>query len=198
MIGAITAGLFATGAPPVSPTSYESIATVTLGSAQSSIEFTSIPSTFKHLQVRGIARSSRTGVNFDDVTMTLNSDTGSNYSRHRLFGNPASPSSTVLAEGSANNSQWQAGVISSADAASNIFGTLIVDILDYTNTNKYKTLRILSGVDTNGAVSGYAGFVALASSAWLNTSAVTTVKLLPFNGPNFTQYSSFALYGIKG
>jgi hypothetical protein len=77
------------------------------------------------------------------------------------------------------------------------FGVSIVDILDYANTNKYKTVRVLSGVDFNGTLAGYGGYVGPLSGNWRNTSAITSIKINAQTG-NFTQYSQFALYGIKG
>ena len=70
-----------------------------------------------------------------------------------------------------------------------IFGTFIVDILDYANTNKYKTMRALDGFDANGS-----GYAVLWSGNWRSTSAVSTITI---TGGTFAQYSSFALYGIK-
>lgn len=69
---------------------------------------------------------------------------------------------------------------------------VVVDILDYANTNKNKTIRVLAGVDNNGS-----GEVALNSGLWPSTSALNTIKILTTSG-NLNQYSSFALYGIKG
>ncbi len=74
MIGAITAGLYGTGVPPVT-SSYESIATST--ATGSSITFSSIPSTYKHLQVRALGVFSGTvGAGFmyfngDNATLTI-------------------------------------------------------------------------------------------------------------------------------
>ena len=79
----------------------------------------------------------------------------------------------------------------SANSTANCFGVAVIDILDYANTNKYKTYRSLTGGDANGS-----GQVLLRSSNWRSTSAVTSMTLYPGVG-NFTQYSSFALYGIK-
>jgi hypothetical protein len=71
---------------------------------------------------------------------------------------------------------------------------MIFDILDYTNTNKYKTVRMLGGVDFNGS-----GEVDFMSGLWLNTSAITRIDFLPsYQSTQFQQYSSFALYGIRG
>lgn len=71
---------------------FESIATVTVGSGgASSIEFTSIPGTYQHLQIRGIARTARTGATpkREAVYIQFNGDTGTNYAYHNLFGTGA-------------------------------------------------------------------------------------------------------------
>jgi hypothetical protein len=81
-------------------------------------------------------------------------------------------------------------IYAGTSAAASIFGAGIVDILDYANTNKYKTLRALAGVDFNGS-----GRVGLTSGLWQSTSAINAITL---EGSSFVQYSSFALYGIKG
>ena len=186
MIGAITAGLFGTGVPPVT-NSYESIATVSLGSSQSSISFTSIPSTYKHLQVRGILRNA-SGSNVGGGKVTFNSDTTSgNYTFHRLVG-----------DGSSASAYGQSGLDFILRSVNNgvtagIFGASVVDILDYADTNKYTTTRALTGADING-VNGVLG---LYSQLWLNTAAITSITVTP-SETNFAQYSQLALYGIKG
>jgi hypothetical protein len=180
-------GIYGVGVP-VSTNSYESIATVTVGSGgQSSIDFTSIPSTYKHLQIRGIARSSA-AVTASNCRLRFNSDTGSNYAYHYLGGDGAA----AYAGATSSTDRGYAGLTSGASASANIFGVLIIDVLDYANTNKNKTVRALSGVDLNGS-----GYVELDSSLWMNTTAVSSLSLF-FNSGNFAQYSSFALYGIKG
>jgi hypothetical protein len=166
----------------VSTTSYESIATVTVGSGgQSSIDFTSIPGTYTHLQIRSLYRISSAA----EIKVEINgvTTTGS-YWRHYLQGS----GSGVGAAGNNNNSM--AGYY---ETATNIFGTHIIDILDYKNTNKTKVVRTLWGFDANG--SGYVGMTSGFDPS--STSAITSISLVPTGG-NFTQYSSFALYGIKG
>jgi hypothetical protein len=186
MIGAITAGLFSVGGV-AETNSYESIQTLTLGSSQSSISFTSIPSTFKHLQIRGILRSP-TGSAVGGGKVTFNSDTTSgNYTFHRLVG-----------DGSSASAYGQSGIDFILRCANNstdvgIFGGSVIDILDYTNTNKYTTTRALTGADTNST----SGVLGLYSQLWLNTAAITSITVTP-SETNFAQYSQLALYGIKG
>jgi tryptophanyl-tRNA synthetase len=122
--------------------------------------------------------------------LNMNSDTGTNYARHSVTGDGAS----ATAQAAANDSVIRAGYQLRDGFAANIFATSVIDILDYANTNKYTTTRTLGGFDTNG---GSFQEIVLGSFLWQNTSAITTIKLVP-GGGNFVQYSQFALYGIKG
>jgi hypothetical protein len=169
--------------------SYDSIQTVTVGAGgASSISFTSIPSTYKHLQIRAIGRTTDSGVVDSTTAWRFNSDSGANYTLHLLIGDGTS-ASAYAGTGRDNASTYLAG----AGASANVFGAMVMDVLDYTNTNKYKTIRSLFGTDTNGS----GGRVMLDSNLWLNTAAITSISATPVTG-TFTQYSSFALYGIKG
>ena len=169
---------------------YESIATVTVGASPSAnINFSSIPSTYKHLQIRFSARNNFTGSGGGiSALVRLNSDTGGNYTNHRLVGDGASATAGAQTGVTATN----LGYMSRNGDTSN-FSASVVDILDYKNTNKYKTLRTLSGSDYNGS-----GYVQLWSGLWLNTSAISSIDIFPDGSASWLQYSSFALYGIKG
>jgi hypothetical protein len=193
----IIAGTLSAGTPPIPPTSYESIATVTVGAGgASSITFSSIPSTYKHLQIRTIATTPGTSSIYDQTT--FNSDTGSNYSYHTLQG------SGSAASASAGTSQsyirlftWGAGPYGAGTTGWPAVG--IADILDYADTNKYKTTRGLGGGDSNST--SQPSIIGLASGSWRNTNAITSITLTAFavgSATTFAQYSSFALYGIKG
>lgn len=170
-------GIVASGNYPRVTNSYESIATVTVGSGgASSITFSSIPSTYKHLQVRGIHKHSATGA---WASIQLNSDTtSSNYTYHRLAGD----GSTAFAEANASNNR--------TFTSYNHWGSVVIDVLDYLDTNKNTTVRTLSGWDGNG--SGEVNFV---SNLWKNTAAVTSLTI---SLSSFVEYSQLALYGIKG
>jgi hypothetical protein len=170
-------GLLGGGAPP---TDYESIQTITVGSGgQASVTFSSIPSTYTHLQIRAIARTSSAGYG----RLRFNGDTGSNYNRHAVYGTGSAAASTAASD---------AGYWGDIPNTASMFQGTVIDILDYTNTNKNTTVRCLTGYDTNGA-----GVIQLWSSLWRNTAAVTSVTLDDFFASNLQEYSSFALYGIK-
>lgn len=174
-------------------TSYESIATVTVGSGGSStITFSSIPSTYKHLQLRISSQTNRGTFGTDFGVVRFNSDSGSNYVRHFIGSDGAS------ALVGATTSTTFATAATSGTSTGGTFGANVIDILDYADTNKYKTLKNLSGNDLNGAVGGYYGELYFLSGLWMSTSAISTITITPNSGTLFTQHSTFALYGIKG
>ena len=174
------------------------IASQVLTGNAATVTFSSIPSTFTHLQVRAYGRTDRPTYNVGSYSMTINGDTGNNYSRHYLRSAPGSPSTGVESGGSGTVGYIDLGQFAGSTATSGIFGVGITDILDYTNTNKYKTVRHIGGVDTNGAASGVAGFLQMSSGAWLNTNAITSLTFYPIEGAsNFVSGTRFDLYGIS-
>jgi hypothetical protein len=120
--------------------------------------------------------------------MQVNSDTSSSYTYHGLLGE----GSAASAQGGSAQSFGFVGRIAQASATSNVFGSSVIDILDYTNTNKNTTIRALGGYDANGN-----GYATLWSSAYIKTDAITSIQIFGNLG-DLVQYSSFALYGIKG
>ena len=115
----------------LSTNSYESIQTVTVGSGGSStISFTSIPQTYKHLQIRGIGRSdAASGLSWS--YLKFNGDGGTNYVSHYLQGNGSGTASTGALLGSGANTENRLSDFPRADATSGIFGAAIYDILEY-------------------------------------------------------------------
>jgi hypothetical protein len=147
----------------------------TLGST-TVVNFTSIPSTFTHLQVRISIPGSGGGF----VSLFFNGDsTNTDYYFHDIEGSGSSASS-----GSGNFSAigytWSSYV-----------NSYIADILDYANTNKYKTTRSLAGGDANGS-----GYVGMFSQLWSSTAAINAIQV-SFNGGGLPSGSTVQLYGIK-
>jgi hypothetical protein len=170
---------------------YDALSTITVPSGGlASITFAAIPNTYKHLQIRYMARQNVTGADRGAMEMQFNSDTGSNYSYHLLFGDGSSAS--ALAYTSTDSIYTGLSDITTASTAANIFGVGVIDILDYQNTNKYKTTRSLSGQDQNST----SGRIFFTSGNWRSTSAISSITLYPEAG-SFVQYSHLALYGIK-
>lgn len=192
MIGAIVAGGLSAPTAPVT-NSYESISTSTLGSSQSSVTINSIPSNYKHLQLRVFANATGTGGGFPDALIQFNSDaTATNYAGHVLGGD----GSSAYASSAIGVTFTGAYIGDMRDSTTPVSPTAkVIDILDYTSTNKNKTVRTLSGWDANG--SGQLRFV---SGLWMNSStAISSLTITIRNGSNnLAAGSTFALYGIKG
>ena len=162
--------------------SFESIATVTGTGSSGTVSFTSIPATYKHLQIRGTFFD---GTGYS-VKMRFNSDTGSNYAYHGLTGTGATANGTA----GANPIDFMV-IINTNGNVTNIPAVAIIDIHDYASTTKNKTTRTFNGRDENGS-----GEVELRSGLWQSTSAITRIDI-SVNG-SFTNVTQLALYGIKG
>lgn len=172
----------------VDPGAMIPIATTTLATATATITFSSIPREYEHLQIRLIGRSSRSS-GVSQFKLNFNGDTGTNYSDHYMLGTGG----TIFAghDGVSQTFIWGSPIAAST-ATANTFGVGIVDILDYSNTNKYKTTRNLGGFDENGN-----GYISFTSGLWINTAAVTSITIGDGYGLNLLAYTSAALYGIK-
>jgi hypothetical protein len=159
----------------------------TLASAQANVTFTNIPQTYTHLQIRGIAKSS--GVGNQDLKLRINGQT-TVYTFHALYGNGGGGTALAAAATSQTYMKLAYNFVS-ASTNTNIFGGIIIDILDYKNTNKLKTFRSLGGVDNNGSgtMSFFSGFHTT------TTAAITSIEIAP-DADNFATFSNFALYGV--
>lgn len=157
------------------------IASATLNS-NGSFNFTSIPQTFTHLQVRFTGNIYvSTGSGISAVYVTANSDNVNAGGGHQLYGNGSSVISSYDSLSS---------LIFSCYGFTNTVSAAVWDILDYSNTNKYKTYRAISGYDANGS-----GYVALNSALYKSTSAITSIQLVG-GGNSIAAGSRVDLYGI--
>ncbi len=170
---------------------YEQIASTTVGAGGvSTVTFNGIPQTYQNLQIRALARTTVTA-DFDDfLAIRFNGDSSSNYVHHATYGLGSSAGSGVdrpitfaIAQRASTNKN-----------TTGIFGAIVLDILDYANTNKNKVTRNIGGYDR-----GNGGQVYLDSNLWLSTSEIYSITITPSAGASmsFTEYSQFALYGTK-
>ena len=172
---------------PAAGTAFESIATVTTSAGATTLTFSSIPQTYSSLQIRYIARRNDNGSFY--LYMKPNGDSGAtNKAYHELKGNGTAASAT----GAASTSLIELARATSADQSTGIFAVGIIDIHDYTNTSRNKTVRTFSGYDANGS-----GEVWLSSGFMTSTSALTSIEITGGGDP-FAANCVFALYGIKG
>jgi hypothetical protein len=183
------------GNSPYSPPAFESIATLNASSGTSFVTFTSIPQTYKHLQLRGIAKDiyvDGAGEN-TTITMRLNDNSTSIYLGHYLYGQGAS----ALAGGSSSANTSLDRLLSSTFGGSitNMYGAGIVDFPDYASTTKNKTMYSNTGGNIN--TSDSKSNIWFSSGVFLSTDAITQIRIFaPVSG--FALGTTFALYGIRG
>jgi hypothetical protein len=152
--------------------------TVPSGGA-ASITFAGIPAGYKHLQLRTSVQQASTG---GYVEILLGGGTFNR--RHYIVGDGASASA-------GSDTTNAPGIFSSAFSTINSgFAGTVLDLLDYSST-KNKVTRALGGIDNNGS-----GAIYFMSSLYTSTTAVTSITLNAI-AQNFTQNSTFALYGVK-
>jgi hypothetical protein len=184
----ITLGILAQSRQAVATGAFQLLESTVLTGAQASVEFTNLTTKYaadyQHLQIRGVARTSRSSTG-DPLSFRFNGS-NSTYPIHGLTGSGSSVSSYGFANepggyinsGAAGNS-----------AASNAFGAFVLDILDPFETTKNTTARTLSGNPTFG--------LTLDSSAWINTASITSISIFSGASFNLLTGSRFSLYGIK-
>ena len=188
MLNSIVA-LLESGAGGGGGASFESIATATGNGSSGTVTFSSIPTTYQHLQIRVTARDTVTGTTNEDIRLRFNNITTSSYTRHNLSGDGAS----ATAGGSTATTYLDIyQVVPKAGTTANIFGGVIIDIHDYISASKNKTVRAFGGADLNGS-----GNIGLHSGLFINTTAINRIDLIS-NGTAFSTNSVFSLYGIKG
>jgi hypothetical protein len=161
---------------------YTPIATTTVGTATSSVVFSSIAGTYTDLVISYECFTTAGGAR--DVAVRFNSDTGSNYSSTFLSGNGTS------AVSARESSQTRMMVdYSGVSTTANTAGIGLLNIMNYSNATTYKT--VINRANRAGA--GTDAVVGL----WRSTAAITSVTLLFINGTdNFGVGSIFTLYGI--
>jgi hypothetical protein len=165
------------------PSTYEPIATTTLGSAASSVTFSSISGSYTDLVIVCAVFNSADGAGTE---FQFNSDTGTNYSNTFLEG-----SGTTATSSRESN---QASIQMSFNVGGNSTNPCITtaNIQNYSNTTTNKTLIGRWNSASGGTYPGTAAAVGL----WRSTSAITTVLIRTGSG-NFNTGSTFTLYGIK-
>ena len=157
------------------PSTYTPIATTTLGSAASSVTFSSISGSYTDLRIVYATTASGDAGNY----LRFNSDSGSNYSRTNLYGN-----------GSSAGSDRQSNVtgIYGPFTMSSAITSNTIDIMNYSNSTTYKTCLVRAGAANNSTLATV--------GLWRSTSAITSI-LITCDGANFVSGSTFTLYGVK-
>ena len=175
------------------PDTFVKIASVTVGSGgASSIDFTSIPSTYTDLCVKVSVRNSATNAG---LVVRLNNDTSTNYSWRLLYGNGAAAGSFNEATFGNGYNTFIFAYVTPSNATASTFANTEIYVPNYAGSN-YKSLSMDSVSENNGSTA----FQTMVAGLWSSTSAVTSLKVLPDPqgvSANFDQYSTAVLYGIK-
>lgn len=152
--------------------------------------FTNIPQNFTHLQIRVFNRGTRIGNPAGDLSyIRFNDDYGTNYTAHWLLGTGSSV--TTGFNNSLSFMYMGDNTTSDGSTLANVFAAQIWDILDYSNPNKFKTVRMIAGWDANGS-----GYTALVSGLWRNTAAITSIPNMGVANSLPAAGSRYDLYGI--
>jgi len=161
-------------------TTYEPIATTTLGSAVQTFTFTSIPSTYTDLRLV-ITASATTGT--IDTWLYMNNDTGSNYSGTRLSGNGTAASSAAFTNVSQNYD-------TNLSSISTLPCLITHDIFSYAGST-FKTYLTTVSMDKNGS-----GVVHRYVKLWRSTSAINRLDYTCAVSTTFAIGTTATLYGI--
>ena len=153
---------------------YDLIASNVLSSSASSVTFSSIPATYRDLIVVFQKLNDNA-----QVHTRVNSDTGANYSYVLMRGN----GSTATSGSGSGQTRWHF----SDGADANSQGLLTINFLDYSATDKHKTVLARYG-------DAAAGTIAVAGR-WANTSGITSIEVYA-TGASWNVGTSIYLYGI--
>ena len=153
---------------------YIALATTTLGSAASSVTFSSIPGTYRDL----VFVMSGTSTTATDVTMQINNNSDNIYTSVRMLGDGTNASSSTT---SGTSGTWL------RFSAPSVIGSNRVQFMDYAQTDKHKTMLIRT--DNSNSLT------AARAARWGSTNAITSFKVTSDSG-NFSVGSTFSLYGV--
>ena len=192
ILGVVASSLFKDTGPVGA---YDALASVTVPAGGAvSVVFAGIPSGYRHLQIRMFTRYTGTQNSGAPLYMQFNNDTTNNYSLHRLLTYTNNSETGTSSAALTNQPYMQVAYTTGGSSTANMFSSQICDILDYANTNTFKTIKSLYGYDINND-SGYSS-VGIMSGNWRSTTAVTSIRIVP-DTDSLAQYSSFALYGVR-
>jgi hypothetical protein len=158
-------------------------------SGTNTITFSTIPSTYKHLQIHAHSCTGRVNNTTDGAYVRYNSDSGSNYQYSYTNASVATHSGGSQGSPAGYNYLFFHGTQQNNDG----FGATILTILNYASTSVYKT-GVWNGGSTND---GSYGEIAMGGGVWRSTSAINSITIYTETGSNYIAGTRFDLYGIK-
>lgn len=174
-------------------TAFDLIQSQTLASASTLIDFTSIPSTYKHLEIRAVFQG------------TQNTDRGNSWEVMRLNGGTSdlwafiqmksADGTSVNINAVTNDTAFYLGDMMYQGGNTNVYQFCYLRLNDYANTSTYKEFTLYSGWANSTASQN---FTTMVTGTWKYTSAINRVSFPNANTSGFAVGSSVQLYGIKG
>ena len=174
--------------------------------SNSTITFSAIPQTFKHLKIFAVHKGTAASTNTQGIyTMQFNLDTGNNYNSSQQVGAGAGSNQILNSLSTGNNaffgsSSFYYNTFCSATNTGSAVGVSVIDTPDYTNTSHYKVISTFDGHEM-GNNDGNSRLIK-GVGAWANTAAVTDISFKIYDesivATNFTSTTRFSLYGIVG
>jgi hypothetical protein len=166
---------------------FQLISTSLLATTTASVTFSAIPASFTHLQLRVVGRYTAATVS-SNMTLRFNADSGANYGYQYIRNNNGTI--TAAAPGSYQTSLYVGDMPGASDAAS-FYGSMIIDLLDYANTNKIKTLKTF-----NGRGSGANPALDMFNGTWNSTAAISSILVSDaVTSASFAAGTRVSLYG---
>lgn len=160
-----------------------------LGAAAASITFSSIPSTYRHLQLLITGRSDSATPIYTYVRMSFNGDGGANYYYEELNINNA----TVGSSSAVAQTGLVIGAITNSTNTADRAGVIDLTIPRYAGTTFHKSFTSLTQAAVTSVASGQYNF--MHGGTWASTAAITSITLAPNSG-NFIAGTVVTLYGL--
>lgn len=188
--------LAASGVEAVAAGAFDLLASEVLTGTQSSVTFSNLSSTYgstyQHLQLRSVVRTSSTISYADNLKIQINGSSSSNYSWGgvQIYGD-----NSINAMG---NNTGQSSILVSAVAGNlataNVFGAAIIDFSDAFDSNKSTTIKALGG---HAQGLSNANNLHFGSGAFYTIGAIDSITLSAWSAPSLVAGCSFFLYGLR-
>lgn len=167
------------------PATYDAIATATITSSGTGFDFQNIPQSYTDLRLVVVSRGTFASQSFGGAAR-VNNDSGNNYSWTRIFSD-----GTAQSQRATNQNTLGFGELPSANASANIFGHVVIDFLNYSNTTTFKTC--ISRTNTIVSTAYVFAYVNL----WRSTNAINRIVFGQSSIADLAVGSTATLYGIK-
>jgi hypothetical protein len=167
---------------------YDVIATTTLTSAATSITFSSLDQSYRDIIIS--ARTRRTSTAAGETVYYFNNDTANNYSWLTMRGG-AGTSIICTVQSAIGTIRPSTGV---GDPTADFYET-ILQVFDYSQTNKHKSGILQSG---NSTASATTNSIQSHAFRYATNTAITTINIGRVDGGSLDLGTTVTIYGIAG